>query len=377
VKILQVVTAFPPAVAYGGPSVVAAQQVDALARQGHQVTVATSSVMDFEPVRFVKSCDVQLSSADVKYFPSWLLRSHFAFIISGAFSTWLRREVKNFDIVHVHFAREWIPVRAAQIAVSKKIPTFLQPHGMLGNVDGARNLIDRLWVKQLLESATGVFCLQQHETNEIKRIAPHAKTLGLPNGVSLSASTAVGITRDKDKPIILFLARLHPRKRVLAFVEMARILRDRGVEAFYQIAGPDGGDLAEAKRSVQSYKLQNRVTFLGSLQGEAVAQTFAGSSTYVLPAVDEPFPMTVLEAMSLGVPTIVTNKCYIAPFLEEKGAVLVSSKEPAMLAAAVERILHEPELAKRLSSAGRQLIRQQLTVERVTERLESYYKSAL
>src|SRR5215204_3987437 len=155
-KILHIVTAFPPAVIYGGPSVVAAQQAESLVGRGHQVTVATSNILELKPVRFVGSYDTDLGGVEVEYFPSRVLYSHFPFIVSREFSTWLQRHVENFDVVHIHFAREWIPIRAAQIAVGKRIPTFLQTHGMLGRVDGVRGMIDRLWVKRMLESAAGV-----------------------------------------------------------------------------------------------------------------------------------------------------------------------------------------------------------------------------
>jgi glycosyltransferase involved in cell wall biosynthesis len=375
-NILHVVTAFSPAVVYGGPSVVAAQQANSLAGRGHQVTVATSNIFELRPVRYIEDHKKELSGTEVVYFPSRVLRPRFPFIISTELSGWLRRYVENFDVVHVHFAREWIPVRAAQIAIGGGVPTFLQPHGMLGRTDGVRSLIDRLWAKRLLESAAGVFSLQQHENNEIKRIAPKARVLELPNGITLPAHAEAWTADNPANPMVLFLGRLHPRKRVLAFVEMARVLRDRGVSARYRIVGPDDGDLSAAQQLVREYSLQDRVVFVGSSRREAVTREYLDSSVYVLPAVNEPFPIAVLEALSLGVPTIVTNRCFIAPMLEENEAALVSSPEPEMLADSVRRILCEPALAENLSTAGRRLIQEELTVDHVAERLEKYYGGA-
>jgi len=149
-NVLQVVTVFPPAVAYGGPSVVALQQAKSLAERGHGVTVATSDIQDLRPVRRMKEHEAWLDGVKVGYFPSRVLRPHFPFILSERLTRWLRTQAESFDVVHIHFAREWIPVRAAQISIGKELPTFLQPHGMLGRVDGVRSLIDRLWVKRVL-----------------------------------------------------------------------------------------------------------------------------------------------------------------------------------------------------------------------------------
>jgi glycosyltransferase involved in cell wall biosynthesis len=385
VKILQVVTMFPPAVDYGGPSTVAAQQASALVRRGHQVTVATSNILELKPVQFIEDRNVELTGVEVQYFPSLVLHPHFSFIVSPKFSGWLRRHVGDFDVVHIHFARGWMPVRAAQIAIGRGILTFLQPHGMLGRqpegllgrIDGLRGLIDRVWIRRILDDSAGVFSLQQHEDNEIERVTSHARLLRLPNGTSLPTRVEAWAAVNLANPVVLFLARLHPRKRVLAFLEMARILRSRGVAAHYRIVGPDGGDLARAQRLVRTYGMQDEVIFVGKIQGEAIIREYLGSSVYVLPAVNEPFAMTILEALSLGVPTVVTSACYNAAMLEENGAALVSSPEPQMLANSVERVLCEPALAQSLSTAGRRLlIQEELTVDGVAKRLEKYYGDA-
>jgi glycosyltransferase involved in cell wall biosynthesis len=247
---------------------------------------------------------------------------------------------------------------------------------MLGRVGGARSLIDRLWVKRTLEDATAVFALQQHESEEIKRIAPSVQTVELPNGIDLPVSSERWHADNLVDPAVLFLARLHPRKRVTAFLEMARILSEEGVAARYRVVGPDGGDLVEAERLVRRYELGDRVTFVGSLEGEAVAREYRNSAVYVLPSVNEPFPMTVLEALSLGVPTVVTDTCFIAPMLENSGAAVVSEPEPEVLARSVKAILGEPGLAEHLSRTGRRLAQTQFSSERVVDRLENYYRSA-
>jgi glycosyltransferase involved in cell wall biosynthesis len=381
VRILHVVPVFRPATVYGGPSVVAEQQARSLAARGNDVTVAASNVLELRPRRFLQRRVAEVNGVHVLYFPSRALHppgyrgSRFSFIVSREFLRWLEDSVKSFDAVHVHFAREWVPVRAAQTSLDSGVPTFLQPHGMLGRVGGVRGLIDQLWVKRVLETATAVFTLQQHERDEIKRIAPRARTVELPNGIELPVTTEGWHAENLADPVVLFLARLHPRKRVSAFLEMARILSEEGVAASYRVVGPDEGDLVEAQRLVRRHKLGDHVSFLGNLQGETVAREYRSSAVYVLPAINEPFPMTVLEALSFGVPTVVTDTCYIAPMLKDSGAALVSGPQPEALAESVEAILHKPGLAERLSHTGRGLAQTQFSSDRVVDRLENYYRN--
>jgi glycosyltransferase involved in cell wall biosynthesis len=382
VKVLHIIPVFHPATIYGGPSVVAAQQASSLAGRGHHVTVASSNVMELRPRKFIARRAAELRGVRVLYFPSWALHppgyrgSRFPFIVSRGLLRWLEERVKSFDAVHVHFAREWIPVRAAQISIDSGVPTFLQPHGMLGRVGGVRGLIDRLWVERTLESATAVLALQQNESDEIKRIAPRARTVELPNGVELPVAAERWRAGNLIDPVVLFLARLHPRKRVTAFLEMARILSNEGVAARYRVVGPDEGDLGEAQRLVRRYKLGDRVAFVGSLQGEAVAREYRNSAVYVLPAVNEPFGMTILEALSQGVPTVVTDTCFLAPTLKNSSAALVSEPQPDALAESVKAILRVPGLAESLSRSGTRLTQTNFSFDRVAERLENYYGMA-
>jgi glycosyltransferase involved in cell wall biosynthesis len=382
VRILQVIPVFYPAAIYGGPSTVAAQQANALAARGNQVTVAASNVMELRPRKFLRSRAEESNGVRVLHFPSRALhppvyrRSRFPFIVSRELLRWLEDGVKSFDAVHVHFAREWVPVRAAQTSIANGVPTFLQPHAMLGRVSGVRALIDRLWVKRTLESATAVFALQQHESDGINRIAPRARMLELPNGVDLPVTAERWHAGNLEDPVVLFLARLHPGKRVTAFLEMARILSGEGVAASYRIVGPDEGDLGRARRLVRRYKLNDRVSFVGSLGGEALAREYRNAAVYVSPSVKEAFGMTILEALSQAVPTVVTDTCYLAPTLKSSNAALVSRPQPEALAESVKTILSVPELAEHLSCMGRKLVQTRFTVDRVAERLEDYYGMA-
>ncbi len=380
-RILHVVSVFYPATIYGGPSVVAAQQASSLSARGNQVTVAASNVLELKPRRFLRRRTAELHGAQILYFPSRALhppgypKARFPFIVSRELVRWLEEGMREFDVVHVHFAREWIPVRAAQISIDSGVPIFLQPHGMLGRVGGARSLMDRLWVRRTLEGATAVFALQQHEKDEIKRVAPRAHTVELPNGIELPVAAEGWHEDNLADPAVLFLARLHPRKRVSAFLEMARILTGQGIAARYRVVGPDEGDLAAAQRLVRLYKLESRVTFVGNLEREAIAREYEDAAVYVLPSVNEPFPMTVLEALSYGVPTVVTDTCFIAQTLDSNAAALVSGPQPEALAESVGAILRGPGLAARLSSAARKLARTQFSSDRIAEHLEAYYGS--
>lgn len=372
-KILVVCAVFHPATIYGGPSTVALQHAVGLARRGHAVTVVTSDIVSFSPRTHMAEQSRMVDGVKIHYFFARTPLPKFPMVYSLGLRLWLRRHVHEYDVVHVHFAREWIPLTAAQIALRAEVPLFLQPHGMLNRRDGVRTFLDNVLTKATLEAASAVLVLQSHERDVIAQIAPNARTEALPNGIGTASDAPRWQLQALEGKTVLFLARLHPRKRVLDFVEMARLLHQRGLGLRFRIVGPDGGDLYTAQQRVVDYGLTDAVEFVGPIPREAVADELTRAAIYVLPSVEEPFPMSVLEALSVGTPTVVTTRIHIRDLLERNGAAAVVAPNPEALAGAVERLVTKPDHAVTLSRQGRELVERELTMDSVLERLEAIY----
>lgn len=365
---------FLPSRIYGGPATVAFNQARELAKRGHGVTIVTSDVLTMHPRQHVPTQEAEMDGVQVKYFPTWILMSRFPALISFELWKWLKQSIKNYDVVHVHFARDWIPVAIAREAIRQGVRVFLQPHGMLERTDGIRKILDMLLVGRLLDSATRVLPLQETEQRNIVAISPNAKTIIVPNGAAIQYSGRLWNADALNRKTVLFLARLHPRKRVMFVIEAARLLMESGHKLRFRIVGPDGGDLVQAQQLVREYNLLEVVEFVGPLAQDQVVEEYVNSSLYVLPSVDEPFPMTVLEAMALGVPTIVTEGIHIRELLECHQAAMVVSPNPHSIAAGILEIFASSGLAMMLSENGKRLMAKELTIENVVTQLENIYQ---
>jgi glycosyltransferase involved in cell wall biosynthesis len=372
VRIGIVTTVFAPNAECGGPVTVAGQHARELVRRGHEVTVFTSDLIAFAPRTHLGALECEDDGLTIRYFRSWAPRPRYPAVLARV-AAGIRERATRLDVVHIHFAREVIPATTAAATRSLGIPTVLQPHGMLGNVAGIRGVVDRLWVRRALENASVVLALQDHERRQLERLAPGARVRILPNGIPAGSSPGRADRNGHHPKTVLFLARLHPRKRVLAFIEMARLLRDGGLDCRYVIVGHDAGDRAEAERCVSALGLSDAVMFVGGVPASEVAKWYEAADVYVLPAVDEPFGLTVLEAMRAGVPCIVTNACGIAETLGHAGAALVADPEPRSLARSVMRILNDQSLARQLSEAGLTTIEHEFNLSSVVDRLYRYY----
>jgi glycosyltransferase involved in cell wall biosynthesis len=362
-RILQVVTLLSPDGAYGGPARVALNQSAELIGQGHDVTVAAAT-------RGYRVVPTELDGVPVRLFAARTLvpGTGLAGMGAPALSRWFHRTGPSFDVVHIHLARELVVLPVALAARRRGIPYVLQTHGMV--VPSRHPLappLDAVWTRKILRDAGAVFYLTPQEREQLGAVAgPHLRLVLLGNGVP-DYPPAV---ESAGPPEVLFVARMHPRKRPIAFVEMAKSLLDAGVNARFTLVGPDEGEGPALRRALEG---DPRISWEGALAPDAMPRRLASADVYVLPAVREPYPMSVLEAMSVGLPVVVTDDCGLATLVEQTQSGIVTDPSVAALAAAVEKILRDQSLADAMGQHGRSAVRAELGMHVVGDRLESVY----
>jgi phosphatidyl-myo-inositol alpha-mannosyltransferase len=174
---------------------------------------------------------------------------------------------------------------------------------------------------------------------------------------------------------ILWVGRLDPQKgfgvMVDAFAQLARDLEDVSL----LVAG-EGRDRV-ALRSLPR-QARNRVVPLGAVAHDELPRYHAAATVFCSPAVgQESFGVTLVEAMAAGVPVVATDiPGYREVVRDGVDGLLVRPNDPEALAGAIRRVLSEPELAPRLSAAGRARA-PDFAWDAVVPRLEAVYGRAL
>ena len=147
---------------------------------------------------------------------------------------------------------------------------------------------------------------------------------------------------------LVFAGRLGPQKAVDTLLAALTAVP----EVTLLLAG-DGPERAALERRSAELGLDGRVRFLGSVPRETVLRLFRAADASVLPSAWENFPHTVVEALAVGCPVIATAVGGV-PEVVVDGAngLLVPPRDPAALAAAIERFFADTELRVRLSGAA-------------------------
>ena len=368
-KIIHVVTLFTPDGAFGGPTRVAINQTRELRERGHDVTLAGAAM------GYGKQLPTNVDGVPVRLFPARRLipRTGFAGLTSPGLLAWFGRHIKQVDLVHIHLARDLVTLPAAAIAAATRTSYVLQPHGMVDAPSNAlASVLDVLATRAILQRAQTILCLNELEEDQVAGLStrPLATEI-LPNGVPMAIAEG-----NPSEIEVLFLARLHPRKRPTTFVEAAISLARIRPDVIFSLVGPDEGEGPAITNQLRRSGAPAQIRREGALDPGQTLERLRTSSIYVLPAVNEPFPMSVLEAMSVGKPVIVTDSCGLADFIEKTKSGLVVDDTVESLEAAIAVLLDDEPLRNSMGANALSAVRSRYGMNNIAELLIGFYEVA-
>ncbi len=257
---------------------------------------------------------------------------------------------ERFDVIHAH---DWMTFPAAVAArdVSGR-PFVAHVHATEyarsggGAGDPAVSRIEG----EGLRRADRVICVSSVTAANVQRHyrVPDSRIRVVHNAIEGGA--AVERSAPPAPPLVLFVGRLTKQKGPARFLEVARRVLDGMPEARFAVAGT-GDRLPWLRRRAAELGLSGKLSFLGFVPPDRLPGLYRRASVYVLPSVNEPFGLTVLEAMRPGVPTIAARNAGVHEVVHS--AIPVDSADVEEIARQVQLVLASPSLQAELSRRGR------------------------
>ena len=160
-----------------------------------------------------------------------------------------------------------------------------------------------------------------------------------------------------DRPVVLYASKLMRRKHPDDLLRAAARLLGRGLTLHVVVAG-SGEMEAELRGLAAGLELGAHVSFIGFVNQSALPALYAACDVFVLPAEHEPWGLIVNEVMCAGLPVVVGAGVGCAVDLVQQGVngFFCEAGNPSSLAAALEPLLVDSELRRRMGDASRRAI---------------------
>lgn len=170
-----------------------------------------------------------------------------------------------------------------------------------------------------------------------------------------------------------------PRKNILGMIAAFRETARRVPGARLRIAGnAEPGYLRACRGEVQRAGLEASVDFLGNLSVLEVQAELSKASCFAMPSFQETAPLSIAEAMAVGVPVVASTVGGI-PDMVEHGSTgfLVDPRDPAAISEGVARILADARLARSMGLRARTLARERCRASVVARKTVDVYREIL
>jgi alpha-1,3-mannosyltransferase len=252
--------------------------------------------------------------------------------------TWLRY-IDDFDVIHVH-AIDFFADSAAlakTIGVHRK-PIVVTTHGGIFHTrawTGVKKIYWRAVLKRTLNVVSAVVAVSDRDAALFGSIVPADKLLTIPNGID-PAFSAARASRIRGR--VVCIGRVTSAKAIDNVIDLIAGVSGEFADLELIVAGPDeDGTSTALLRHAESRGLRSRVRILGELALDELAKLVASAHLLVSAAPHEGFGITTVEALSAGVPVLVTRTGVHEQILEAGVNGWFWSGEPDAAAAATLR----------------------------------------
>lgn len=343
-NILHITPSYKPAYIYGGTTVSISRlceaQADFLKKQNksanqnndksiNKVTVYTTTANGQEELNIDSNKPLLVDGVEVWYFRRQTKdHTHFSIgLLKKLFQT-----AKNFDAIHVHSWWNTVVIFSVLICILKGVKVIVAPRGMLGEYTlqsqkkSPKSIFHKLIGKKLLKKSF-LHLTAQIERDEVDYIKDN-HVFVLPNLLSLPKNQATQNKKEIEKKgnstifKLVFMSRIHHKKGLEILIEAISQFQNNHSKINLQLDLIGKSESIEYENSLRQLisqkKLENKVNWIGWLEGNQKFEHLEKSDLFVLPSFNENFANVVIECLSTGTPVLVSDKVGLADYVKEK-----------------------------------------------------------
>jgi glycogen(starch) synthase len=295
------------------------------------------------------------------------------------------RLARRADLVHAHLGEDLAVLPLAFLAARRRrLPVVVTVHASPAHTIRARDLRTALVValggpieRWAQRRAAATIVLTERMAARVAPVAGRERVRVMRRGVDRDAFTDPGpdpCPKLRGRPRVVFLGRLTRSKGVDTLAAAAARLRTPGVQVVLVGDGPARAQVEAASRRLG---VDGRVHITGFVPHHRTPAVLASADLIVLPSVYEELGTVLVEALQVGLPAVATDVGGIPEVVEHgRTGLLVKPGDPAALAAAIDAVVGDPEVARRMGAAARERA-PEYDWERVADEVRALYDQVL
>ena len=286
--------------------------------------------------------------------------------------------IKDYDVVHGQHAFTPLALKAVSAGRKAGKATLLTTHSI--------NYENSPLIKALARMAFPYYRYYLHNPHRIIAVSRASKEFircftrvpieVIPNGVNVDFFD-IPLSKEEAKEklglgegVILYVGRLEPRKGISTLINAMK-----HVDGTLLIAG-QGSMLPLLRERARLLGVSEKVKFLGVVDYSKLPLYYRASDVFVLPSLSEAFGIVLLEAMASGTPVIGTKVGGIPEIIDGCG-LLVSPGNAKELANAINLVLNNQSVERRLSRLGKRRVEKVYDWNVVVRRIVALYREVL
>ena len=217
------------------------------------------------------------------------------------------------DIIHVHGLWSYNLIVVQKISKKFNIPFFISPCGMLNpkalKISKYRKkIISFLFEESIIKSANCLIAKSQLEFKDISNLYPNNRIEIIGNPIDLyHLDDNYNINSDSKNKELIFIGRIHHVKGLVQLLRAWNKIAPKFQDWELTLIGPDESNYLSQLQKIINFK-QNRVKYLGAIYNREKWQRLYNADLFIMPSNFENFGTSILEALSSGLPVIISNQ---------------------------------------------------------------------
>jgi glycosyltransferase involved in cell wall biosynthesis len=387
-KILQVCTAYYPAISVGGPILSIYYMNEALCNGNFSISVLSTDHGLSKNEKLNLVYDKFLF--DKFHYPILFFKYYFYdnFTFSPRYFLWLIKNVKKYDFVILHGVWNF-PFLAAYISCKiNSVKFFVVPHGNIykETVELKSHKLKKifiiLYVKNMLKRANAVLFTTHDEKEKVEKylntklnceIIPNAVDINLFNSTNINFRSKYKISESTF--LMIHYGRISKKKGIEYVIKVLPKLLKVRKDILYVIVGGDDEDYnKEIVKIAKEKNVFSNILFTGLVTQSEGQSALRASDLFILTSLSENFGMSIVESMLCGTPTIISNNVGISDEVVKNNAgIVVDLLNDEQLYESIFKIISDSNFRNKLIHSGKLFAQNNYSIDVISNKLSNLF----